>query len=225
VIGAAEAKTFLARQSVRLIWGVGKAFEEKLQRDGIHLIGQLQSMERNDLMARYGGMGSRLYHLSRGEDVRNVEADEESKSISAETTFNTDISNAGELSAILWQLAERVARRAKKDEMEGHTVTLKLKTPDFKSRTRSTSLHDATQLAHRIYDVAHPLLLKEANGQSFRLIGVGISNLQPATHEDYETLDAKQTVLTKAELAIDAIRQKFGKDAVEKGLVLRKKDE
>jgi DNA polymerase IV len=225
VIGAAEAKTFLARHSVRLIWGVGKAFEEKLQRDGIHLIGQLQNMERNDLMARYGSMGSRLYHLSRGEDVRNVEADEESKSISAETTFNTDISNAGELSAILWQLAERVARRAKKDEMEGHTVTLKLKTSDFKSRTRSTSLHDATQLAHRIYDVAHPLLLKEANGQSFRLIGVGISNLQPATHEDYETLDAKQTVLTKAELAIDAIRQKFGKDAVEKGLVLRKKDE
>ena len=87
------------------------------------------------------------------------------------------------------------------------------------------SLHDATQLAHRIYDVAHPLLLKEATGESFRLIGVGISNLQTATHEDYQTLDVAQTTRTKAELAIDAIRAKFGKDAVEKGLVLRKKDE
>ena len=109
--------------------------------------------------------------------------------------------------------------------MEGHTVTLKLKTPDFKNRTRSMSLQDATQLAHRIYDVAHPMLLKEATGPTFRLIGVGISNLQTATHEDYQTLDMKQTAQTKAELAIDAIRNKFGKGAVEKGLGLKRRDE
>ncbi len=225
VIGKAEAKGFLAVQSVSLIWGVGRAFQDKLNGDGIHLIGQLQQMERNDLMARYGSMGSRLYYLSRGEDMRSVDTGEESKSISAETTFNSDISDAEVLSAILWQLSEKVARRAKKELVEGHTVTLKLKTTDFKSRTRSQSLHDATQLAHRIYDVALPLLLKEANGAKFRLIGVGISNLQIATHEDYQTLDVKQTALTKAEIAIDLIRQKFGKDAVEKGLVLRNKDE
>ena len=225
VIGKAEAKGFLATQPVSLIWGVGRAFQDKLNGDGIHLIGQLQQMERNDLMARYGSMGSRLYYLSRGEDMRSVDTDEESKSISAETTFNSDISDAEVLSAILWQLSEKVARRAKKELVEGHTVTLKLKTTDFKSRTRSQSLHDATQLAHRIYDVALPLLLKEANGAKFRLIGVGISNLQIATHEDYQTLDVKQTALTKAEIAIDLIRQKFGKDAVEKGLVLRNKDE
>jgi DNA polymerase-4 len=225
IIGKAEAKSFLATKPVSLIWGVGKAFQDKLNNDGIHTIGQLQNMERNDLMSRYGSMGSRLYYLSRGEDMRSVATDDESKSISAETTFNHDISDADELSAILWELSEKVARRAKKEEVEGHTVTLKLKTPDFKNRTRSMSLHDATQLAHRIYDVAHPLLLKEATGLSFRLIGVGISNLQTATHEDYQTLDASQTTRTKAELAIDAIRAKFGKDAVEKGLVLRKKDE
>jgi DNA polymerase IV len=225
VIGRAEAKGFLATQPVGLIWGVGRAFQEKLNGDGIHLIGQLQQMERNNLMARYGSMGSRLYHLSRGEDIRSVDTDEESKSISAETTFNTDISDATELSAVLWQLSEKVARRAKKELVEGHTITLKLKTTDFKNRTRSQSLHDATQLAHRIYDVAHPLMLKEASGTRFRLIGVGISNLQAATHQDYQTLDVKQTALTKAEIAIDAIRQKFGTDAVEKGLALRKKDE
>jgi DNA polymerase IV len=224
VIGKAEAKTFLASKPVGMIWGVGKAFQDKLNSDGIHLIGQLQTMERNDLMARYGSMGSRLYYLSRGEDMRSVDTDDESKSISAETTFNTDISDPEELSAILWQLSEKVARRAKAEGMEGHTVTLKLKTKDFKSRTRSMSLKDATQLAHRIYDVAHPLLLKEAVGPVFRLIGVGISNLQLATHEDYQTLDVKQTAQTKAELAIDSIRNKFGKDAVEKGLGLRKRE-
>jgi DNA polymerase IV len=224
VIGAAEAKSILADKPVSLIWGVGKAFQHKLNNDGITLIGQLQTMERNHLIARYGSMGARLHALSRGEDTRHVETDDESKSISAETTFNTDISDAEELSAILWQLSEKVARRAKKDAMEGHTVVLKLKTTDFKIRTRSTSLHDATHLAHRIYDVAHPLLLKEATGTAFRLIGVGLSNLQTATHEDYESLDVKQTAQTKAELAIDAIRQKFGKDAVEKGLALRKRE-
>jgi DNA polymerase IV len=225
IIGKDEAKRFLATKPVNLIWGVGKAFQDKLNGDGIQLIGQLQTMERNDLMARYGSMGSRLYYLSRGEDMRSVDTDDESKSISAETTFNTDISNAEYLSAILWQLAEKVARRAKAENVEGHTVTLKLKSTDFKNRTRSATLSDATQLAHRIYDVAHPLLLKEATGSAFRLIGVGISNLQAATHEDYQTLDVKDTAQTKAELAIDAIRQKFGKDAVERGLVLRKRDD
>jgi DNA polymerase IV len=225
VIGKSEARSFLADKPVNLIWGVGKAFQHKLNTDGIHLIGQLQTMERNDLIARYGSMGARLHALSRGEDARTVETDDESKSISAETTFNTDISNADELSAILWQLGEKVARRAKADAMEGHTIVLKLKTTDFKQRTRSTSLHDATHLAHRIYDVAHPLLLKEATGTAFRLIGVGLSNLQPATHEDYASLDVKQSAQTKAELAIDAIRNKFGKAAVEKGLVLRKRED
>jgi DNA polymerase IV len=223
VIGAAEAKTFLATKPVSLIWGVGKAFAGKLADAGIHTIGQLQTMQRNDLMARFGSMGDRLYHLSRGEDHRNVSTDEESKSISAETTFDTDVSDFGELDAMLWHLAERVARRAKKDGMEGHTVTLKLKTTDFKSRTRAASLQDATQLAHRIHEAAHPLLEKEADGTRFRLIGVGISRLQAATHEDHATLDATQTARTKAELAIDSIRQKFGKEAVEKGLVLRRK--
>jgi DNA polymerase IV len=225
VIGRAEAASFLATKSVSLIWGVGQAFQNKLANDGIHLIGQLQNMERNDLMARYGSMGSRLYYLSRGEDMRRVETDEESKSISADTTFNTDISDVEELSAILWQLSEKVARRAKKELVEGQTVTLKLKTTDFKSRTRSQTLQDATQLAHRVYEVAHPLLLKEATGAKFRLIGVGISNLHVATHEDYQTLDMKQTARTKAELAIDVIRQKFGKDAVEKGLALKARDD
>jgi DNA polymerase IV len=225
VIGQGEAKGFLATQPVSLIWGVGRAFQEKLNSDGIQLIGQLQQMERNDLMARYGSMGSRLYHLSRGDDMRSVDIDDASKSIGAETTFNSDVANVEKLATLLWQLSEKVARRAKSQNLEGHTVTLKLKTADFKSRTRSQSLQDATQLAHRIFDVAHPMLLKEAQGAKFRLIGVSISNLQNATHEDYVTLDAKQTTLTKAELAIDLIRQKFGRQAVEKGLVLRQKQE
>lgn len=224
VIGAAEAKTFLAGKSVGLIWGVGKAMQDKLAGDGITVIGQLQDKEKIDLMRRYGNMGSRLYHLSRGEDHRVVSSDEETKSVSAETTFDVDISDAAELESILWSLAERVATRAKRQALAGHTVTLKLKTTDFKSRTRATSLDDPTQLAHRIFDAAKPLLNKEATGIRFRLLGVGISALVDSHGEGEITLDAKDAAHTKAERAIDKLREKFGRDAVERGLALRGKE-
>jgi DNA polymerase-4 len=224
VIGEAEAKSFLAAKPVSLIWGVGKAMQEKLAADGISLIGQLQNMERNDLMRRYGSMGSRLYFLSRGEDMRTVSADEESKSVSAETTFNTDIRDAAELESILWTLSERVAYRAKKEGCAGRTVTLKLKTADFKLRTRATSLEDPTQMAHRIFAAARPLLQKEATGTRFRLIGVGISHLTETPANEEQTLDSREAAQSKAERAIDVLRQKFGKDAVERGITTRSKE-
>jgi DNA polymerase IV len=224
VIGAAEAKSFLADKSVSLIWGVGKAMQDKLAGDGILKIGQLQGMEKIDLLRCYGSMGARLYHLSRGEDHRVVSSDEETKSVSAETTFDVDISDAAELESILWNLAERVAYRAKKQALAGRTVTLKLKTTDFKSRTRATSLDDPTQLAHRIFDAARPLLMKEATGSKFRLLGVGISGLVESHGEGEITLDAKEAAHTRAERAIDKLREKFGKDAVERGLALRGKE-
>jgi DNA polymerase IV len=224
VIGRAEAKTFLAGRPVSLIWGVGKAMQERLAADGISLIGQLQSIERNDLMRRYGSMGSRLYFLSRGEDMRTVSPDEESKSVSAETTFNTDISDAAELEAILWTLSEKVAYRAKKEGCAGRTVTLKLKTADFKLRTRATSLEDATQMAHRIFAAARPLLIKEATGTRFRLIGVGISHLTETPSGEEQTLDSREAAQSKAERAVDSLRKKFGKDAVERGIITRTKE-
>lgn len=224
VIGKAEAKEFLADKPVRLIWGVGPAMGGKLNRDGVKTIGQLQQMNRNDLLVRYGSMGNRLYYLSRGEDLRHVSAEEESKSVGAETTFFTDIADAKELEAILWPLCEKVARRAKRQRVQGHTVTLKLKTADFRSRTRSVSLGDATQLAHRMFDAIHPLLLREATGAKFRLIGVSLSNIEDEDHTEWSTLDVREAASTKAELAMDKIREKFGLDAVERGLAKRAKE-
>ena len=219
VIGKAEAKEFLASKSVSLIWGVGRAFQQTLEKDGITLTGQLQGMERNELMRRYGVMGARLYHLARGEDTRNVSSHDETKSINSETTFNTDIGDYDHLERILWQLSEKVSWRAKKDGLSGLTVALKLKTTDFKSRSRNTTLNNPTQLAHNIFSAAQPLLKREATGTQFRLIGVGISNLSEALPElENATLDARFATLTKAELAIDKLRKKFGKHAVERGL-------
>jgi DNA polymerase IV len=225
VIGRAEAKSFLAERSVSLIWGVGRAFQESLAKNGITRIGQLQSIEKAELMRRYGVMGARLYHLSRGEDIRDVAPREDSKSISSETTFNTDISDYHQLEKILWRQSERVSARAKSEAAAGLTVTLKLKTADFKIRTRNASLDHATQLAHHIFAAAQPMLKKEANGTKFRLLGVGISRLEHAETSVEPSLDARDRQRTKAELAIDALRKKFGAHAVERGLGLADKED
>ena len=226
VIGKSEAQAFLAGRPVSLIWGVGKTFQNQLANDGITRIGQLQAMARIDLMKRYGVMGARLYHLSRGEDARHVSASDETKSISAETTFNTDIRDGAELERILWRLAEKVSRRAKAAGLAGVSVTLKLKTADFKTRTRNATLAEPTLLAHRIFEAASPLLKREVTGTAFRLIGVGISHLAEAQAEsETATLDAKVAARAKAEIAMDRLRSKFGRAAIERGITFQENEE
>lgn len=220
VIGRAETLPFLAARDVGSIWGVGKAMQETLAQQGITKIAQLQKMEKNDLMRQFGSMGVRLYHLSRGEDLRQVEPERESKSIGGETTFNSDIRDPAELEKILWLMAEKVSRNAKADGLAGSTVTLKLKTADFKSRTRAASLSAPTQLAWRMFQAASPLLKREANGTAFRLIGISLSHLSEAHPEDEaQSLDPDYTRRAKAETAMDSLRAKFGRGAVEQGRV------
>lgn len=219
VIGRQETLAFLAARPVSAIWGVGKAMQAELAKDGITMIAQLQTREKIDLMRRYGTLGARLYHLARGEDARNVSPDDDTKSISAETTFDNDITDYKALERILWQMSERVSRRAKKDRLAGSTVTLKLKTADFKIRTRNASFHDATVLADRIFSAAQPLLRREATGTAFRLLGVGISHLVEIDPAESEvTLDERASTRARAEYAVDRLREKFGKSAVERGL-------
>ena len=145
-----------------------------LERDGIKLIGQLQKMERGDLMKRYGTMGDRLYHLSRGMDERRVHADHEAKSVSAETTFDTDLASPEDLVPVLRSLSEKVSSRLKKSGIAGRTVVLKLKTSDFRIRTRNRQLADPTRLADRIFSTGLELLCKETDGTRYRLIGIGV---------------------------------------------------
>ncbi|RJT32060.1 DNA polymerase IV [Mesorhizobium waimense] len=223
VIGEAEALGFLAEQPVTLIWGVGKAFAASLERDGIRTVGQLQHMERGDLMRRYGVMGDRLYHLSRGEDDRRVHPDSDAKSVSAETTFDTDISAMAELVPVLRALSEKVSARLKKSGIAGRTVVLKLKTQDFKLRTRNRHLGDPTRLADRIFQTGLDLLRREADGTKYRLLGIGVNDLSDDDKADPPDLvDIQSRKRALAEGAIDTLRGKFGKKAVETGYTFGK---
>jgi DNA polymerase-4 len=222
IIGAVEARDFLAPRPVTLIWGVGKSFATTLQRDGIHTIGQLQTMDEHDLMRRYGIMGQRLARLSRGEDTRRVSTDREAKSVSAETTFDHAIADLWQLEPILRRLSEKVSRRLKKADLGGYSVALKMKTHDFKTITRNRRLTDPTQLADRIYKAGIGLIKSECDGRRFRLIGIGISDLVPAERCDLpDLIDQTATRRAKAERAMDALREKFGGDAIKLGLMLR----
>lgn len=219
VLGSDEAAEFLAPRSVGFIWGVGKALKGKLERNGIRTIGQLQRSEKSDLMARYGSIGARLYHLARGEDARTVSPHGGAKSISAETTFSDDITEFSDLERKLWRLSERVSRRSKDAGLAGETVVLKLKTADFKTRTRNHKLDRPTQLADRIFRTARPMLEREADGTPYRLIGVGISQLCSDHLADQATLlDQDAGRRASAEHAMDKLREKFGAHAIEMGL-------
>ncbi len=218
VIGKEGALAFLAGQPVSKIWGVGKAFSEVLARDNIQMIGQLQTMEETRLMKAYGTMGQRLYRLSRGTDTRRVNPESEVKTISSETTFFEDIASLDELVPILRSLSEKVSRRMKKGGYSGRTIVLKLKTSDFKLRTRNRQLHDPTQLADRIFRTGLALLEKEIDGTKFRLIGIGVADLgDPQRADPMDLIDVHATKRAKAEGAMDKIREKFGLMALETG--------
>jgi DNA polymerase IV len=218
VIGKGETLAFLARQPVSLIYGVGKVFAETLRKDGYDTIGQLQEAAPEDLMRRYGDSGARLARLSRGEDSRAVSIDGEMKTISAETTFNTDLVDFETLSTELLALCERLSGRLKDKNIMGDTVTLKLKSAGFRLRTRARHLMIPTQLANVLYESGMQLLAREVDGTAFRLIGIGLSGLAEAKGEDpVDLLEPQIARRAAAERAMDRVRNRFGQEAVIRG--------
>ena len=184
VIGRVEAMDFLAPLPVRRILGVGAATARKLEAIGITTIGALRAFPEPDLVARFGRFGRRLAQFSRGVDDREVIAYRPAKSISAETTFASDIRAPDQLERQLRRLADRVASRLARAELAGCTVVLKLKTADFQVLTRHHRLPDPTCRADVIFRAAIPLIGREASGRTFRLIGIGVTDLCPASLAD-----------------------------------------
>ncbi len=223
VIGVAETADFLRDKPVTLIWGVGQATRDSLEKAGIRTFADLLRWDRQDLSARFGSMGDRLWHLARGQDRRRVSAHAPVKSISNETTFFDDTANADILDGHIWRLAVNVADRAKARGLAGRVVTLKLKRANHALLTRRVSLTDPTQMADRIYRTARGLYDTVGDPGPFRLLGVGISDLYPESQADLsgDLLDPDATKRAGAERATDAIRARFGSEAIVKGRSLR----
>jgi DNA polymerase-4 len=223
VIGMTEAKSFLRDKKIGIMRGAGKVTQTTLERDGFVTIGQLQDADPADLARRYGATGLWLHRMANAQDSRPVDPGGEMKTISSETTFDKDLSRLSDLESILWRQAERVSARAKAKSLAGKTIVLKLKTADFRLRTRSASLEAPTQLADRIFRTAMAALKREADGTRFRLLGVGLSNLTTAEGADPASLiDREGDKRAAAERAMDKIRAKFGGEAVNTGRAFKK---
>ena len=221
MLGRAESPSFLAGKPISIIFGVGRVSQERLARDGFRTIADIQKYDEIELMRRLGAEGQRLSRLARGIDHRKVVPDRDAKSISAETTFDTDIAALRPLEKILWDLSERVSARLKAGGLSGSIVSLKLKSADFQTRTRARSLGSPTQLARRIFDCGRDLLAKEIDGAKFRLIGIGVSNLQTAEMADPDDLlNPSGRKVATSERAVDSLRAKFGRNAIKRGLAL-----
>lgn len=222
VIGLAETKQFLKDKPVWMIRGCGPVLQKRLAADGVTRIGQLQDIGEARLVSRYGDTGRWLYRLAIGEDSRVIEADGESKSISSETTFEFDVARLEDLERILWEQCEHLSARAKAAGVGGRTVVLKLKTAAFRIRTRNATLDDPTQLSDVLFRVGRTLLAREADGTSYRLLGIGLSKIEPADKCDPPNLlDERATRRAATERAIDTVRAKFGESAVRRGRSLK----
>jgi DNA polymerase-4 len=221
VIAADEAQRFLAPRSVSILPGVGPAFAKALNAAGLATVGDLARADPQSLFRRWGAYGLRLFELAHGRDGRAVDPDQIRKTISAETTFFDDLSGLEPLEDRLWPLCERVAAQARKSGVAGRVATLKLKTTDFRQITRRRTLGVPTQAARTLFGVARELLAAEAHGQAYRLIGAGLSDLvDAATGLDLFAEDERRA--RRSEQTMDALRARFGADAIVTGRTLKK---
>ena len=212
-----EAPSVLAPEPVGVLPGIGPAQVKRLAAMGIATIGQLAALDDHAAL-RLGDEGPSLAARARGEDTRKVTPERESKSISAETTFRSDLRDLATLEAELWRLCEKLGRRLGAEHQAAAGLVLKLKTEKFLLRTRSQRLPNPTQLPETIFEHARALLAREADGTAFRLIGIGAAPLADEAQADKGDLADTATPRRRArQTAIDALRARFGESAIRRG--------
>ena len=225
VIGRGDTEAFLRDKPVSILWGVGAATRAALGRAGLRTLADIRRLSRDEMLKRFGGQGARLWHLAHGEDTRRVNPNEPIKSVSHETTFNQDIADREALLGHLWHMAEKVSGRMKAKGLAGRVVTLKLRRADFSALSRQMTLEEPSQLADTLFREGRALLAGVPEAGPFRLIGIGYSVLTPADGRDPvgDLLDPQAPRRAGAERAADAIRARFGPDAIRTGRGLGQK--
>jgi DNA polymerase-4 len=223
VLGA-EAAEVLAGETVGVLPGVGPAMVKRLGGIGITLVGQLAALDSARARKLLGEDGPFLAARARGEDFRAVHLERDTKSISAETTFSGDLSGLAALEGELWALCEKLGTRLRAEDFAAAGVVLKLKTADFKGRTRNVRLSGPTRLPETLFEAARGLLRREVDGTTFRLIGVGAQPLVGAALADVGDLADAAVVRRRAarQGAIDKLRDRFGAGAIGHGRGLPK---
>jgi DNA polymerase-4 len=195
VIPPGDEEGVLAPMPIRRLPGVGPATQDRLHRYGVHTVGEVAAMPLDELVGILGqAHGTGLHQHAQGVDNRELETERDAKSVSAEETFPYDITDQGQLLDHLRALADRVIQRLAKDGTSGRTITIKIRSYNFTTITRSLTLDQPTDSAAKILAGARQLLAAIDTRDGIRLLGVGVSGLG-----EY----AQQDLLSDLELADD----------------------
>lgn len=231
VIQPDEVRTVLDPLPVGKVYGVGRATEKRLQSLGVHTIGQLATLERDEVVRRFGASGAWIHDLAHGIDPRRVNPRRPEKSHGMERTFPEDISDRDQLKRYLVDFCDEVAFVLRDRGLQGRTIAIKARYPSFRTVTRSKTLAHPTNLGARIYGTARELFERIPKGP-LRLLGVSISHLedvhgaqQGTLFDDAPTAEvaARDKRLKRAMVGADILRKKYGKRMVQPGSTLREK--
>jgi DNA polymerase-4 len=218
VVQPGEVQSFLDPLPIKRIWGVGKKTEQILQQAGMKTIVDVRNKNPDWLIQRFGKLGDHIYRLANGLDKREVISDAKAKSISSETTFESDTQDKDVLLAMLSQLSEQVAARLRNKDIKGKTVSIKIRFHDFKTITRSITLSESTFHTMPIWQTVKQLFLDvlQAGAISIRLVGVSVSGFSgdEIRQGDLFEQDARQD---KLDVLSDKINQRFGKSGIHRG--------
>jgi len=220
VIRQEEAQARLAPLPVGRLWGIGKVSQKKLKGMGIETIGDLLRMPMEALEGQFGVHARRLKGLGMGVDDRRVVANWDAKSLSAETTFATDIADADELRDVVDSLADKVARRVRKGGYLAYTIQLKARYADFTTVTRAHTMGEPTAQTPVIRDAAR-LLLEEKlgrKGRALRLLGVGVSHIVRVEETPALLFEDDASRKNRAlDDVMDSLQDRFGTNVIQRG--------
>lgn len=222
VLPGKEAE-FLAPLPTKSLWGIGPKTAARLDELGIHTIGDITRMSKQDLIKHLGKFGEELEKRALGIDDSPVHADHEVKSVSNETTFARDISDVQVLYETLHSLSESVGRRLRKKNLRGNTIKLKVRWQDFTTLSRQSTLPNPTNDDLEIYAAAKNLFNQTwKKGKPVRLLGVGVTQFsQPV--KQLGLWDAPSNKDVNLFTAVDVLRERYGKNTIMRGSDLKPK--
>jgi DNA polymerase-4 len=220
VVPADDVQGFLDPLPVKRLWGAGKVTLKRFEEIGLRTFGDVRALVLEELRGHFGDVGEHFYRLVRGIDDREVTPDHEAKSISHEDTFATDIDDAEQLRTILLHQTEQVASRLRRHGRMARTVTVKIRTGDFRTVTRSVTLNAATDCTERVWEAAGALFETWARAQfaAVRLTGVGVSHLSDGSGRQLPLFGVEDEARTRSlDRTLDEIRERYGHDAISRG--------
>lgn len=198
------------------LYGIGPHTREKLYRIGIMTIGQLAQFPRADLIKIVGAAaGVALHQRAHGVDHREIQVERRVKSIGEETTFPRDVYDRDTILITLLELAGQVGHRLRREGLVARTVTVKIRFSDFRTITRSQSVHGAVAGGEAICQVAQELFLAHCGKPPWRLVGVQVANLD--SWQQLTLFEGKDERLSRV---VDQLRDKYGLDIVKRASLI-----